>query len=94
MLTVPKTGFDIPKAFPERYLSKCHREELITSSHRFANPFCGMKKHTSLKLFAIENIDYLGENQPSIVHSLLRMTFSVDCQSVQMRDNRFLPLVA
>ena len=89
-----QAGFNISKALPESDLSKSHREKLISCSHTFAHPRHRMLFDAALKLFPIQKIDDLRENETTSVHPLLRMKQSPSGQPAQMRDNTFSLLAA
>lgn len=86
---------------PEDYLQQLvvigdtrHSEKLISGSHTFAHPRHRMLFDTALKLFPIQKIDDLRENETASVHPLLRMNLCQFGHSVQMRDNTFSLLAA
>ena len=94
MRTSSQAGFNISKALSESDLSKSHSEKLISGSHAFAHPRHRMLFDAALKLFPIQKIDDLRENETASVHSLLRMNLCQFGHSVQMRDNSFFLLAA
>lgn len=87
-----KACLDVPKAFPKGDLREDHGEELVSGGHGLADTVHGIKVDAALKLFAVNQIGDLCENQASSVHSLLRMMDSRIRQPVQMRDTCFLSL--
>lgn len=87
-----KACLDIAKAFPKGDLREDHGKKLVSGSHGLADTGHGMKVDAALKLFAVNQIGDLCENQASSVHSLLRMMDSRNRQPVQMRDTVFLSL--
>jgi hypothetical protein len=89
-----QTGFNISKALSESDLSKSHSQKLISGSHTFAHPRHRILFDAALKLFPIQKIDDLRENETASVHSLLRMNLCQFGHSVQMRDNSFSLLAA
>lgn len=68
MLTVAQTSLDITQSFAERNLCEAHRKELITGTHATAPPRHRVAFGAALKLFAVECIHNLGEDQASFVH--------------------------
>ena len=94
MGTSSQAGFNISKALSESDLSKSHSEKLISGSHAFACTRHRILFDAALKLFPIQKIDDLRENETTRVHSLLRMNLCQFGHSVQMRDNSFSLLAA
>ena len=94
MRTPSQAGFNISKALSEGDLSKSHGEKLISCSHTFAHPRHRMLFDAALKLFSIQEIDDLRENETTGVHPLLRMNLCQFGHLVQMRDNTFELLAA
>ena len=87
-----KACLDSPKAFPKRDLREDHGKKLVSGGHGLADTAHGVKVDAALKLFAINQIDDLRENQASSVHSLLRRIDSRIRQPVKMRNTNLLSL--
>jgi len=86
MCATPQAGFDVPQTFPKGNLREGHGEELVAVSHAFAGSWHRVQPHAALELFAVQQIDDLGEDQASGIHPLLRMDQGRNGQPVQMRD--------
>ena len=86
VLRAPQTGFDVAQTFPKCELSEDHAQELIASSHCFTGSGHGMQIDAAVKLFAVEQIQNLRENQSSGVHPLMRLNNPHQRNQIQMRD--------
>lgn len=68
MLTVAQTSFDIAQTLSKSNLRKGHRKELIAGAHTSAPSRHRVTGNATFKLFAVEHIHNLGENQTAFVH--------------------------
>src|ERR1035437_956989 len=69
VLTRTQTGFHIAQTFPKGELTKSHAEKLIPTGERFHLIVAVIAPHTTAKLFGVDQIGELGENEFSSVHS-------------------------
>ena len=86
MPTSAQARLDVAQTLPKSHLREDHREELVPRRKAPALPRHRVAVDATLKLFAIQGVDDLGENGAPGVHSLLRMNPSWDHHSIQMRD--------
>src|ERR1700736_760586 len=66
--TRTQTGFYIAQTLPKGELAKSHAQELIPTGERFHLIVAVIAPHTAAKLFGVDQIGELGENEFSNVH--------------------------
>lgn len=92
MRATVQARFDIPKALPKRDLGEGHGKKLIASGHTLTGSRHGVQIDAALEFLAVQQIENLGKDEASGVHSLLRMESDDLGQPVQMRDTSFFSL--